>query len=97
VRIDAVIGTLGDTDIRFRNIVSAQYLSGFHPEGGGGAGPALPSANGNLSRFSIPSAIARNSGVFSHNEFPHEGRTVRFRKAPARLFSTMMEFPDGHY
>ncbi len=60
-------------------------------------GRNFPTANGNLSRFSILSAIACNSCVFCHNEFFHEGRTVRFRKAPARLFLKRMEFSDENY
>ncbi|HEX9022563.1 MAG TPA: hypothetical protein VF799_01855, partial [Geobacteraceae bacterium] len=57
----------------------------------------FPPSNGNLSRFSILRAIARNSGVFHHNELLHEGRTVRFRKAPPHLFWQTKEFPDGYY
>ncbi len=59
-------------------------------------GRNFPPSYGNLSCSSMLSAIARNSGVFRQNECLREGRSVRFRKAPARLSLKMMEFPDGN-
>jgi hypothetical protein len=60
------------------------------------AGRNFPPANGNLSRSSVLGVIARDSGVFRYNVCLHEGRTVRFRKAPARLFLKMTGVPDGN-
>ncbi len=51
--------------------------------------------NDNLSHSFARIKIACNSGAFRCKKYLHEGRIVHFRKAPARLFWEIMQFPDG--